>query len=80
MGAKGTKSNKHQLELQKAAHKPADFHPLAPRETGPPWLRQMKAGGVTAGTIPEVTAATLGLFTLQGKSGSVKSLVAEGEE
>lgn len=44
------------------------------QEAGPPWLRQMKAGGVTAGTIPEVTAATLGLFTLQGKSGSVKSL------
>lgn len=50
------------------------------QEAGPPWLRQMKTGGVTSRTIPEVTAATLGLFTLQGKSGSVKSLVAEGEE
>lgn len=41
---------------------------------GPHRLRQMEAGGVTAGTVPEVTAATLSLFLVQGKSGSVKSL------
>lgn len=63
--AKGTKWNQ-----QKAAHQPAGLHPLAPRGR----TAVAQAGGVTAGTIPEVTAARLSLFTLQGKSGSVESL------